>query len=82
MPLEVTVEDENDNEPVMSEPTAYRLTVSRDTPVGWPVGAVRSSDADAGAFGEFTFKSVDDGDFNVDKHSGWLVCSSGRLLPR
>ncbi|KAL8191488.1 UNVERIFIED_CONTAM: hypothetical protein K2H54_073910, partial [Gekko kuhli] len=75
--VRVTVTDENDNGPRLSE-ERYFFTVAENQPAGSSVGRVMASDRDAGQNSRLSYRLVpSEGSFLIHSQTGELSCRQG-----
>ncbi|OQR71021.1 cadherin-related tumor suppressor-like, partial [Tropilaelaps mercedesae] len=78
-PVVLSVQDTNDNPPVFSS-SVVSFDVAEDTARGARVGALRASDADAGANGQVSFSLLSDWGnelFALNPHTGEFTLTAG-----
>ena len=69
VPVNITIEDVNDNKPVFSQ-SQYFVSLPEDTKVNTVVLNVTATDADAGLNGKIEYQPLDLYEFSIDRQTG------------
>ena len=69
--LNITVEEENQNNPILSHATTLRVNIEETVPLQYVVADINATDADVGEPGRIIYRLMDDyGKFAIDESTG------------
>ena len=69
--LNITVEEENQNDPVLSHTSLLRVNIAETVPLQYVVADINATDADVGEPGRIIYRLMDDyGKFAIDESTG------------